>query len=109
MSVNPVDVQQLAVKYTTINAATEALQKGELSAENFQALLSFKHESEDDAFYEGLQVEQNPASQELTSEQKEAKDKAKAQQEEEVAQMKAQAAAASKEDKVAQVKKGGNN
>ena len=107
MSVNPVDVQQLAGKYTTIKAATEALQKGELSPENFQALLSFKHESEDDAFYKGLQVEQNPASQELTSEQKEAKDKAKAQQEEEVAQMKAQAAAASKEDKVAQVKQGG--
>ena len=106
MSVNPVDVQQLAVKYTTIKAATEALQKGELSTDNFQALLSFKHESEDNAFY-GLQVEQNPASQELTSEQKEAKDKAKVRQEKEVEQMKAQAAAASTEDKVAQVKKGG--
>ena len=45
--------------------------------------------------------------QALTSEQKEAKDKAKAQQEAEVAQMKAQAAAASKEDKVAQVKQDG--
>jgi len=47
-----IDVQKLSAAYTTNAAALQALNKGQITREEYNALILFKNESKDEKFYE---------------------------------------------------------
>lgn len=70
MSVNPINVQKLATTYTTFEAAKEALKKGEISNDAYNALITFQNKNPNTNFYG---VESNPDNTQLSDEEKVAK------------------------------------
>ncbi len=55
MSVDPINVQQLAGKYKTFAAAKEALSNGKMSTEQFNELILFQNKQPNSSFYDAEQ------------------------------------------------------
>lgn len=84
-----IDVQKLSAAYTTNVAAQQALNKGEITKDEYNALILFKNQTKDANFYDAKGTTVEPANDKaLTPEQQETKKQAKQAELDEIAQAK---------------------